>query len=115
MFFVFRGSLDNSKSIGTNNLIKEFAKIVTSPEDIILNYPFLKKKKMLKKEFEIDDDVEDEYKKIYSFINSKPIDVNEIIRKSNSDSKEVMSKLTILELKGKIKRTIGNSYVRSKT
>ena len=114
MFFVFHGSLDNPKSVGTNNLIKEFAKIVTKPEDIIINYPFLRKKRKIKREILIDDieEVQDEYKDIYTLINNQPIDVNEIIRQSKINSKEVMSKLTMLELEGKIKRIYGNKYVK---
>ena len=38
MCFAFHGNLGNSKSIGTNNLIKEFAEIVTSPDDILKKY-----------------------------------------------------------------------------
>ena len=48
--FCIPGSLDNSKSIGTNKLIKDFAKLVTSPEDIIKNYEFLHKIELEKPE-----------------------------------------------------------------
>ena len=54
----------------------------------------------------------DEYKDIYTLINNQPIDINEIIRQSKINSKEVMSKLTMLELEGKIKRVYGNKYVK---
>ena len=49
---------------------------------------------------------------IYKIINKKPIDVNEIIKKSSLDLKSVMSKLIMLELDGKIKKIAGNRYIR---
>lgn len=53
--FCVPGSLDNNKSVGTNNLIKEGAIAVTEVEDIVKRYSFFKKiripsKKKLKNE-----------------------------------------------------------------
>ena len=42
----FHGSLDNIYSVGTNNLIKNGAKLVTGPVDILKNYPNLLAKKI---------------------------------------------------------------------
>lgn len=111
MFFAFHGSLDNPKSIGTNNLIKEFAEIVTNPEDILKKYGINNNEKILKL---IDErqDIPEEYKEIYQIIKNIPIDTNEIIRKSTLSLKEVMQKLTILELEGKIRKISGNRYIR---
>ena len=113
MCIVSLGNLDSSKSVGTNNLIKEFAKIVTVPEDIIMNYNFLQKNE--NNNLQIDDeidDVSDEFKEIYKLIGKIPIDIDDIVRKSKINSKEVTSKLTMLELEGKVERTSGNRYVR---
>lgn len=114
MFFAYHGSLDNSKSTGTNNLIKEFAHIVTTPEDILVKYGFIKPQDRIiinsivtKNEV----DIPKEYLKVYKSINKKPTDISEIAKKSNTDLKTVMSKLTMLELEGKIKKVAGNRYV----
>lgn len=117
MFFAFLGSLDNPKSIGTNKLIKEFAKIATEPEDIIMNYKFLHKieKEKLKKNFEPVDElneISEEYRKIYKIITSNPIEINDIVKLSNMNIKEIMPKLTMLELEGKIKKVAGNRYIK---
>ena len=109
MFFAFHGSLDNIKSKGTNNLIKEFAKIVTTPEDIVNNYNYLYKKECQEK---IEEDVSDELKNIYKYIKEEPIDVDTILRMSGVDLQELMSKLTILEIEGRIIKIAGNRYVR---
>ena len=65
MFFAFPGSLDNNKSIGTNNLIKEFAQIVTEPKDILKKYGLINTKQT---EIKIDEtlDLPDEYRDIYN-------------------------------------------------
>ena len=115
MFFVFHGSLDNPKSVGTNNLIKEFAQILTTPEDILLKYGLIDHSEnipIITKELNIEKDIPKEYIEIYKVIDEKAIDITEIARKSNTDLKTVMSKLTMLELEGKIKKVSGNRYIR---
>ena len=135
----FHGSLDNPKSKGTNNLLKEIAKIATDPQDIIQNYDFLHKvenriqkfdKKDAFKEFKkeksmnifqgleketsmnIFEELDENLRSIYKIITNNPIDINTIAKKSNFSTKDVMQKLTMLELQGMIKRTSGGRYVR---
>lgn len=121
---LFHGSLDNSKSVGTNNLIKEFAKIATNPKDIIKNYEFLHKVenriKRVNKETSMDEfqknnqenEMEEEEKCIYKIITSNPMDINSIAKLSKINAKDVMQKLTMLELQGKIKRIAGGRYIK---
>lgn len=109
--FCIPGSLDNPKSIGTNNLIKEFAKIVTSPEDVINNYDFLHKVEVIKNTLS-KEQVPEEYRKIYGLITDIPININEIAKKSLLELREVSAKLTMLELDGKVVKLPGNMYVR---
>ena len=125
MYFVFHGSLDNNKSIGTNTLIKEFAQMAMSPEDIIIKYPFLHKiqntennfmdKQNLIGDFAQEEeiyDVKKEYQEIYKIITKHPIDIEDIIKNTNRNQKEIISKLTMLELEGKIRKLAGNRYIR---
>ena len=109
--FCIPGSLDNPKSIGTNNLIKEFAKIVTSPEDVINNYDFLHKVEVIQNTF-VKEQIPEEYRRIYSLITDIPININEIAKKSLLDLREVSAKLTMLELDGKVVKLPGNMYIR---
>ena len=115
MCFVYLGSLDNSKSIGTNNLIKEFAQIVTSPEDILFKYGFIEKIDESLNDLDqkdTNDDISKEYLDIFKLITKNPMDINDIIKISNTDLKTVISKLTILELEGKVKKIAGNRYIK---
>jgi DNA protecting protein dprA len=109
--FCIPGSLDNPKSIGTNNLIKEFAKIVTSPKDVINNYNFLHKIEVNSNTL-VKEQIPEEYKKIYSLITDMPININDIAKKSLLELREVSSKLTMLELDGKVVKLPGNMYIR---
>ena len=101
--------------MGTNSLIKEFAQIVTTPEDILLKYGFIEiaeKSVCMEQSIKNIDDVSEEYKDVYKLITNKPIDVNEIVKNSNIDLKNVISKLTMLELEGKIRKVAGNRYIK---
>ena len=109
--FCIPGSLDNPKSIGTNNLIKEFAKIAISPEDIINNYIFLHKKEVNQNILNVEE-VPEEYREIYNLITEVPININEITKKCHLELKEVSSRLTMLELDEKIVKLPGNMYIR---
>lgn len=114
MFFAYHGSLDNSKSVGTNKLIKEFAKIATCPQDIIMNYSFLHKiENVTEKSTYIEEDILPEYIGIYKVITEEPIDINDIAKCINMKLKELMPKLTMLELEGKIIKVQGNRYKRT--
>ena len=113
--FCIPGSLDNPKSVGTNELIKDFAKMVTEPKDIIKNYPFLHRRKVKKKDLKKMHEVEDmpeAYRNIYQIITETPIDSNDIVKLTHMSLKDIMPKLTILELEGKIKKVAGNRYKR---
>lgn len=113
--FCIPGNLDQPKSRGTNHLIKEFAKIAISPKDIVSQYKFLHKtKKIQNKEKQADElkEMAKEDRDIYQWITQKPIDINDIVRLSNRNLKEVIPKLTMLELEGKIKKVAGNQYIR---
>ena len=109
--FCIPGSLDNPKSMGTNNLIKEFEKIAISPEDIINNYNFLHKKEVTQNILNVEE-VPKEYREIYSLITEVPININEITKKCHLELKEVSSRLTMLELDEKIVKLPGNMYIR---
>ena len=110
--FCIPGSLDNSKSIGTNIMIQKGAKLVTSVKDIVSCYDFLHKTEIIE-DYKLDnDDVDDEYKDIYDLILNSPVDINTIAKLTNMSISDVMSKITMLEIDGKVKRVGGNKFVR---
>jgi predicted Rossmann fold nucleotide-binding protein DprA/Smf involved in DNA uptake len=95
-------------------LIKEGAKLVTSGQDIVINYNFLNKvNRDQSKEIDIlNDDIEEEYKEIYNIICKGEISLNEIAKLSNKPLSEINSELTMLEIEGRIIKKPGNMYVK---
>ena len=107
--FCIPGSLDNSKSLGTNTMVKNGAILVTSVNDIICNYKNLKKTRIVQniKKYEVSKEFQD----IYELISEKPMEINLIAKLTDQSVSSVMAKITFLEIEGKIKRLGGNKIV----
>ena len=108
--FCIPGSLDNSKSIGTNKMIQEGAKLVTSVEDIVREYDFLEKVCSVC-EAKVEE-VDEQYKDVFALLSDVPIEFEELVKKSDLKVNELMSKLTMLELDGRIERLSGNRFIK---
>lgn len=122
--FCIPSSLENAKGAGNNEMIRDKrAKLVTTVEDIIEEYTELKLKK--KENFEFldisnqkkktretieDKKISKENIEIYNAIMEGAETIDEIIRKTNKDSKEVACKLTILELENAIETLPGKRF-----
>lgn len=103
--FCIPGSLDNPKSTGTNIMLKKGAELVTSVEDIVSNYGITKKMKILKEENNfILETIDEEYRDLYKLICKGPININKLANLSNLSISEVIGKIAILEIDGKINR-----------
>lgn len=112
--FCVPGSLDNKKSVGTNNLIKEGAILVNEIEDIISQYNFLSKieKECKNRENLLEEVVlkNNEEKMIYQILSKKELSIEQLERFCNIDSSKILRNLTILEIRKIIKRTSGGKY-----
>ena len=122
-------SIYNSKGIGTNIMIKEgSAKMVTTIEDIIEDFPELNltkrqnfefkdlkpgaksketKKKKAKKELR---KIDEENLEIYNLLEKEPKDINEISRLLDRPISEITYKLMLLEIEGAIKQLEDKKY-----
>lgn len=108
--FCIPSSLENTKGITPNKLIKEGAFLVTDIEDIICRYPDMNFKKIELKQVE-SKLVDDEYKDIYDILSKESeIHINEIIKKIDLSVNEISYKLMMLELQDKIISLPGNNY-----
>ncbi|MCI8640787.1 MAG: DNA-protecting protein DprA [Clostridia bacterium] len=105
--FCIPSSLENSKGITTNRLIKESAFLVMSPEDIINKYPELN----LKKRKNIENSIKDEYKEIYNILKDE-VHIDEIARKVSLSLGQINYQLMMLEIEDKIVSLPGNYYKR---
>lgn len=124
--FCIPASIENSKGIGTNEMIKnKQAKMVTKIEDIVEeleefnlkrknDFVFIetrgkekgKKEIKIKKNIEIDK----ENLEIYNFLKQNPKTIDEIVQGLNRPINEITYKLTLLELQGAIEKIAGKKF-----
>lgn len=109
--------LEEKNGVGTNNLLKIGAKLVTKPQEIgkYLNTQITQEKNISK---QINnnkkhilynlEELEDEYKIIYKELLKAPMSVNQIAQKLNLPVSTVNGYLTIMEIKGYINSLPGS-------
>lgn len=104
--FVLPHEIDEIHGVGTNQLIRRGAILVTSTKEIIEEFAFLDYKEIEETEERTDNKiVKEEYKEIYELIASGVNSINEIYRKSNKSINEVNRILFMLEVEEYIAKT----------
>ncbi|MBS4016062.1 MAG: DNA-processing protein DprA [Candidatus Latescibacteria bacterium] len=106
--FAVPGAINQKSSIGTNQLIKDGVKPVTSVEDICqeLDIAFEKKEKK-------DIPVTELEKQILDFLSAEPLYPDEIVDKLKQPMSVLLPQLLSLEIKGLIKQLPGNKYIKT--
>ena len=107
--FAVPGSIFSTQSLGTNDLIKKGAKVVTSVKDILeeLNLGTNQiPKPILPKNFE-----SDEEKIIMSLLSTEPVHIDNISKLSKLSVSQVSSCLSMMEIKGYVKNIGGQNYI----
>ena len=111
--FCIPHSLEQKEGIGTNRQIKKGAKLVTTPQEIIDELQIKTKEIKAKKEPVIEIvDVPEEYMPVYKYITEKPINIDEICKKTKLEISKVNYILTMLELEGYIEQLPGKFFVK---
>lgn len=131
--FALPHEVNDLHGVGTNRLIQKGAKMITTTEDIIKEFPFLQNKTLPKKDtrkslhknnlsnyFSTNSTKEKiklplcrkictnpYYNEIYQFITEKPVSLNELYKRSNKSISEINNILLMLELEGYIKKVVG--------
>lgn len=107
--FAVPGSIFSPASVGTNQLIKNGAKIVNSVNDILeeLNLEKFRTEKEIK---EIIPNSKEE-ENILKFLSHEPVHIDRIIKLSKMNTSSASSTLIILEMKGVIKDIGGQNYI----
>lgn len=107
------GNITSSLSKGCNSLIRRGCAPVTCTQDILDELDIkITKKELKNSEKEILPLAKDE-KMVYDCISYEPVTADELTEKLNMDAKTVAYLLTMLELRGCIKRLSGQKVVRS--
>jgi DNA processing protein len=110
--FAVPGNVGAEGSRGTNQLIKEGAKLVESSEDILEDVlPQWRREGETVREAEAPDrDLTGEEKVLYELLGETPLHIDSIIRESRLDPGKVSSLLLNLELKGLISQWPGKCF-----
>jgi len=109
--FAVPGNIDSLYSKGTNALIKDGAKMVTCIDDIIEEILELKKIINNKKKKINYENINIDELKIINFLTLNDATIYEISENIDLEIGEILSTLTILELKGVVKQISGKKFV----
>lgn len=117
--FAIPGPIFSETSRGTNDLIKQGAKLVESVDDIICELPINvsnsdnNKHEYLKDDNEImENQLSEEEYKIWKVVDYTPIHIDDITRQTKLPTSVVSAMLVILELKGLVQQQTGKMFVK---
>lgn len=111
--FALPGKIDSPNSLGTNELIKQGAKLVSSVEDIIEEFnPYLLKSFSVQANEGSEMPIENEEAFLYDLISEQPIYLDEIIQKANLEFPTLSKMLLELEMRNLIRQLPGKQFIR---
>lgn len=109
--FAVPGPITSKQSMGTNDLIKQGAKLVQTIDDVFEELPYLKEKSVnnniISKE-----ELNDNEAIIYKAVDYIPIHIDEIYNNHDLSLPEIYEALFSLQLKNRIKQISGGLYIR---
>ncbi len=106
--FAVPNSIYSANSQGTNLLIKQGAKLITSANDVLKELSF--KNKLLSKNELIYGENEEENLILNTLKKEKSLHIDEIIKRTKIPTAKTTATLAILEIKGKVRNLGGNIY-----
>lgn len=110
--FAIPGNIYSPSSIGSNNLIKNGAKMVLNANDILDDLNLKNIKTFITNKKIIPESKEEEI--ILKFITHEPIHIDDIARETKINSAILSSILIMMEMKGMIKNVGGMEYILSR-
>lgn len=112
--FAIPGSIFSPASVGTNALLRQGAKTVSSVKDILEELPIDDKNFRPKTvpEPPATDTSSPEATKILMLLSHEPVHINTIIARSTFDAAKINAALAILEINGIVKNIGGMNYVK---
>jgi DNA processing protein len=108
--FAVPGAPGSKKSVGTNQLLRQGAKLVTCADDVFEELPRLKGQ-IAATRFRRLPDVTPAEKQLTDMLVDGPLQVDQLARATAMTSPEVMELLLALELKGVIEELPGKRYL----
>jgi DNA processing protein len=112
--FAVPGNINSATSAGTNNLIKEGAKIVNGVEDILEEFPAIVFQSTVNKDSGtglIRNVTGETENKVLRLIGTQPVHIEQLLAESSLKINELNTLLTYLEVEGHIQRLSGNYFI----
>lgn len=111
--FAVPGNVDEERNRGCHRLIKDGAKLVESPEDILEELGLACDEDKRAAQFALHvESLKGPERQIAALLSLEPVSVDEIIERSGLPAPMVSGTLTVLEMKNVVRRVPGNAYVR---
>lgn len=112
--FAVPGSIFSPSSLGTNALIRRGAKIITSVQDILEEFPLPEKTTSPKKSAHPTNNssLSKTETAILSVLSHEPLHVDKIIKAARLETSSAISTLSLLEIKGRAKNIGGMNYIK---
>ncbi len=113
--FAVPGNINSPKSMGTNQIIKDGAKLITDSNDVIVELGpqlrhFLKQDESKSKE--LPEDLSEPEKMLLSKLSNEPIHIDKLANIIGKSTAETLSTLLPLEFKDLVKQLPGKLFVR---
>ena len=110
--FAVPGNINSKTSQGTNAIIKQGAKLVTSAEDIMEEFKFLVPRKAAVPERDIVLKLDENQRKIFEVLSHEPIQIDKIVKRSGLTVSHALEILLDLELNGHVRQLSGKMFVK---
>ncbi|MBE9536039.1 MAG: DNA-protecting protein DprA [Proteobacteria bacterium] len=112
--YAIPGNINSSGSKGTNRLIKDGAKLVDAPEEVLADIlpqymPSAPERAKKERQFEMSD----EERQLFDIIDGEPLHIDDLAGKSGLDMAQLSSSLLSLELMGAVTQHPGKNFTRS--
>ena len=110
--FAVPGNINSKTSQGTNTIIKQGAKLVTSAADILEELKFLVSPKKTVSDEQICRDLDDNQRKIFEVLGHEPLQIDKIVKQSGLTVSHALEVLLDLELNGHVRQLSGKMFVK---
>ena len=107
--FAVPGNINSRASAGTNRLIQEGAKLVTSVEDVLTELNLTMVTQQVAVQMALPESAEEAA--LMAHLSPQPVHVDELVQASGLSSAQVGSTLALMELKGMVQQVGGMKYV----
>jgi len=106
--FALPGKIDSGTSFGTNEIIKQGAKLVSCADDIIDEFGLPK----VTPKAEGNTEVSEEEAALYNLIQDEPLALDDIVERSGLDITKISGVLLNLQLRRLVKEVPGKQFIR---